>query len=221
MQATVVMLIALGGLGCQNPGGDLPPLPPITAGPAETSADTPAYASAPAAYPVYASNPVILGDIPEDDSLGGCLRETFCSFFIGRSPDVPSARDRGGLSRRRLRPLTRRFSAVRILAPEQQVVAVDGEAGRGQLIQPLGTAGHVEDPTAAAAVEMMMVPRGRVAALATGRLPGDGYCHDGTLLEECGQGPVDSRYAQTGCVDAGKASYDSVKPGGRADVTPW
>ena len=57
---------------------------------------------------------------------------------------------------------------------EQQVVAPDRETGRGQLIQPLRTAGHVEDPTAAAAVEMMMVPRGRVTALEPGGSPGMG-----------------------------------------------
>jgi len=91
MQATVVMLIALGGLGCQNPVSDLPPLPPVVA--AERPQDTPADYPPPAPYPGYTANPVISGDITEDDSLGGCLRDTFCSFIIGRSPDVPSARE--------------------------------------------------------------------------------------------------------------------------------
>jgi hypothetical protein len=84
-------------------------------------------------------------------------------------------------------------------------VAADRETGRGQSIQPLRTAGHVEDPTAAAAVEMMMVPGGRVTTLVTGRLPGDGNRHDGTFLKESPQGPVDRRYAQTGCVKVGEA----------------
>jgi hypothetical protein len=92
MQATVVMLIALGGLGCQNPASDLPPLPPVTAGPAEAAGEAPASALAPTPYPSYVANPVITGDIPEDDSFRGCLRDTFCSFFIGRDPDVPTAR---------------------------------------------------------------------------------------------------------------------------------
>ena len=34
MQAMVVMLIALGGLGCQNPAGEMPPIPPIAGQPA-------------------------------------------------------------------------------------------------------------------------------------------------------------------------------------------
>jgi hypothetical protein len=95
MQATIVMLIALGGLGCQNPAGDLPPLPPVIAGPAELSADTndSAPAPAPSPYPVYAGGPVISGDIPDDDSFGGCLKDTFYSFVFGRSPGVPSARE--------------------------------------------------------------------------------------------------------------------------------
>jgi hypothetical protein len=33
------------------------------------------------------------GDLSDDDSFGSCLRDTFCSFIIGRSPDVPSARE--------------------------------------------------------------------------------------------------------------------------------
>jgi hypothetical protein len=91
MQATVVMLIALGGLGCQNPAGDLPPIPSVTASPAQSPPDVPAFTPAPTPYPVYATNPVITGDIPEDDSFRGCLRDTFCSFFLGRDPDVPTA----------------------------------------------------------------------------------------------------------------------------------
>jgi hypothetical protein len=95
MQPTIVMLIALGGLGCQNPASDLPPLPSVAANPVvETppAAEAPAYVPAPTPYPVYATNPVLTGDIPEDDSFRGCLRDTFCSFFLGRDPDVPTAR---------------------------------------------------------------------------------------------------------------------------------
>lgn len=95
MQATLVLLIAIGGLGCQNPAPDLPPLPSVaTAAAAPSVGDPSAVEStfAPTPYPVYARNPVLFGDIPEDDSLGGCLRDTFCSVFLGRSPGVPSAR---------------------------------------------------------------------------------------------------------------------------------
>ncbi len=109
MQATVVMLIALGGLGCQNPISDVSPLPPATGALAASDLPPlPPAASAPAGpyerYPVP-SYPApfgsmtdarwhgIGGDPSDDVSFGSCLRDTFCSFFIGRSPDVPSARE--------------------------------------------------------------------------------------------------------------------------------
>ena len=95
MHATVVMLITLGGLGCQNPVSDLPPvLPdvrqsvdqPSTVAPSVTPASP-----APVAYPVYTQSPYGCADAADDESFGRCLRNTFCSFFIGRDPDVPTA----------------------------------------------------------------------------------------------------------------------------------
>jgi hypothetical protein len=123
MQAMVVMLIALGGLGCQNPASDVPPIPPAAGQPAAPSsgsvpaitgqraapssesvpavagqpaapspASVPSYDPAPSAYPAYYGAFYDGGDPMDDDSFGSYLRDTFCSFFIGRSPDVPSAR---------------------------------------------------------------------------------------------------------------------------------
>jgi hypothetical protein len=108
MQATVVMLIALGGLGCRNPDSDVPPIPPVASQPAApssgsvpattslpaaaSSGSVPADVPAPSAYPAYFGAFYDGGDPTDDDSFGSCLRDTFCSFFIGRSPDVPSAR---------------------------------------------------------------------------------------------------------------------------------
>jgi hypothetical protein len=112
MQATVVVLIALGGLGCQNPVSDLPPfLPDVrqSAGQPSTDAssvtpDSPASSQpstdagsvspaspAPLAYPVYGQGPSGYPEAVEDDSFGTCMRNTFCSFFIGHDPGIPSA----------------------------------------------------------------------------------------------------------------------------------
>lgn len=94
MQATVVMLIALGGLGCQNPAGDLPPIPPSAVQPAtaEPVAASLATEPPPPAYEPYLGASIFdMGEPAGHDSFGDCLRDTFCSFFIGRSPDVPSA----------------------------------------------------------------------------------------------------------------------------------
>jgi hypothetical protein len=94
MQATVVMLIALGGLGCQNPVDDIPPIPPVANQPAAPSAaPVPADEPAPPSYPRYYGAGFDSPGPGDDDSFGACLRDTICSFFIGRSPDVPSAHE--------------------------------------------------------------------------------------------------------------------------------
>jgi hypothetical protein len=94
MQATVVMLLALGGLGCQNPASDLPPLPPVSAVPAgQLQGSVPYYNRVPSGYATHAGWPGYGIDPSDDESFRSCLRDTFCSFFIGRSPDVPSARE--------------------------------------------------------------------------------------------------------------------------------
>ena len=102
MQAMVVMLIALGGLGCQNPAGEMPPIPPIAGQPAvrepavsqpaaPSSVSVPAYEPAPTSYAPYYGEGFDTSDPLGKASFGDCLRDTFCSFFIGRSPDVPPA----------------------------------------------------------------------------------------------------------------------------------
>jgi len=93
MQATVVMLIALGGLGCQNPVSDRPPALP-DAGPslASPSNAVSTVSPAPSPYPVYTGARFDDSDESDDESFGSCVRNTFCSFFIGRDPGVPTAR---------------------------------------------------------------------------------------------------------------------------------
>jgi hypothetical protein len=108
MQAMVVMLIAFGGLGCQNPAGEMPPLPPVAGQPAVNepalaspvvgqpaapppAVSVPAYEPAPTSYAPYYGGGFDTTDPSGQDSFRDCVRDTFCSFFIGRSPDVPSA----------------------------------------------------------------------------------------------------------------------------------
>ena len=94
MHATVLMLLALGGLGCQNPVSDLPPIPPVASTPAgQSSAYVAPYGPAPSGYTTYVGGQGFHGEPSDEDSFGRCLRDTFCSFFIGRDPDVPSARE--------------------------------------------------------------------------------------------------------------------------------
>jgi hypothetical protein len=111
MHAVVVMLIALGGLGCQNPASTAPPALPAVEVPASQPA-TPAVSplsdvgptaplgdvsttdnAPPPPYPVYSGGPFANAAVPEDDSFRTCLRNTFCSFFIGKDPGVPTARE--------------------------------------------------------------------------------------------------------------------------------
>lgn len=112
MQATVLLLIALGGLGCQNPGADIASIPPNVAQPAarppadgpesRPAGPQPAIPStepvAPEIAPPMTISPYQPGNhdlygVQDDDSFGNCLRDTLWSFVIGRSPDVPSARE--------------------------------------------------------------------------------------------------------------------------------
>jgi len=94
MQATIVMLLTLGGLGCQNSISTLPLSSPgsgVAPGPSLGSA--PSYNPALAGYVTDSGWPGYDDDSSDEDSFRGCLRDTFCSFFLGRSPDVPSASD--------------------------------------------------------------------------------------------------------------------------------
>ena len=96
---------------------------------------------------------------------------------------------------------------VRTFAMEQQVVPADREAGRGQLVQTLRTAGHVEDPPAGTAVEMIMMPRCRVGTLVPRRLARDGHRYHGAIVKQGVQGPVDGRYAETGYRQGGYGQH--------------
>jgi hypothetical protein len=93
MQATIVMMIALSGLGCQNAEPETPSVPPDASSPAPPAvAPLPSLnlAPLPSPYPADAAGQATNGDISEDNSFGECVRKTFCSFFIGRDPDVAS-----------------------------------------------------------------------------------------------------------------------------------
>jgi hypothetical protein len=93
MHATIVMMIALVGLGCQNPEGDAPAIPAIAGqSVAASGGSVAADALTPPSYATYYGGGFASMDLAEDESFGACVRDTICSFIIGRSPDVPSAR---------------------------------------------------------------------------------------------------------------------------------
>ncbi len=43
------------------------------------------------AYPLYGQGAAGYPDAADDESFGTCMRNTFCSFFIGRDPGIPTA----------------------------------------------------------------------------------------------------------------------------------
>ena len=116
MQGTVVLLIALSGLGCQNkPSGALPvPLTSYGSGDWSAAHGYPNAVAQPG-YPAYVAS----RDSGCDGSgyPGGALRSTLCSFFLGRDPDVPTARqieatfDSGGYEQIHSLPSARRPSS--------------------------------------------------------------------------------------------------------------
>lgn len=84
-----------GGQADVAPLPSIPTAPPLGDG---TAASGPTGDGAtsfvpPPPYPVYSGGPFSGLDVHEDNSFGGCARNTFWSFFIGRDPNVPSARD--------------------------------------------------------------------------------------------------------------------------------
>jgi hypothetical protein len=112
MQGAMVLLMALSGLGCQNRSdgvADAPTAPSAVVAPA---VDAPAVA-APAiaaptiaaptvdALPVSTAPPPYPRYYPEIDANvesgyrtpWDAMRATFCSFFLGKDPDVPTARE--------------------------------------------------------------------------------------------------------------------------------
>jgi hypothetical protein len=86
-------------------------------------------------------------------------------------------------------------------------MAADREARRSQRVQTSGAAGHIEDPSAAAAVKMMMMARGHVVILVPRRLARYGHSDHGAIVNEGLQGPVDGRYAEPGYIDSGRGQY--------------
>jgi hypothetical protein len=88
MQAAIVVAIALTGLGCQNKEDESNDIPPVFSSINDTEA-TP--------YPQYTSASSYSGFYPRNfsDDVSDvypthwdAMRATFCSFFLGRDPDV-------------------------------------------------------------------------------------------------------------------------------------
>jgi hypothetical protein len=93
MQATLVLLMALGGMGCHNKSCDMVDARPTF------NFDGGGYANAysgylaPRATPAGYSSGYIGGYRSADLGWRAGLRDTLFSFVLGRSPDVPTPRE--------------------------------------------------------------------------------------------------------------------------------
>jgi hypothetical protein len=90
MQGSVVMLIALSGLGCDHKSCDVLQAPPTVDGRYGANVDDPSLARS--GHPAYAPLHYSGGD-ESGDSCGGSLRATLWSFVLGHDPDVPTVRE--------------------------------------------------------------------------------------------------------------------------------
>jgi hypothetical protein len=89
MQTTVVMVLALSGLGCQNKGCEVFATPPVVN--RGYDSNVPAWSGVPSGHPTFSGSTCGVGD--SSDYPGGRLRSTLWSFVLGRDPEVPSARE--------------------------------------------------------------------------------------------------------------------------------
>jgi hypothetical protein len=91
MQGSVVMLIALSGLGCDHKSCGRFQGPWAVDSPYGAIVDP--HSFAPLGYPPMAPSHHLGGDPSGDSCGGGTLRATLWSFVLGRDPDVPTARE--------------------------------------------------------------------------------------------------------------------------------
>jgi hypothetical protein len=93
MQGAVVILMALGGLGCQNKGCDVLPSPQTTRYvSAQSFANACPSRVVPSGYRSWSASDNT-GDDCSGYSTRGALRSTLWSFVIGHDPDVATVRE--------------------------------------------------------------------------------------------------------------------------------
>jgi len=92
MQISVVMVMALSGLGCQNKGCDPVPTPQISYVGSPCASNVYPGSTASTGYPAYASGGNGVAT-PLDYTFHGSVRSTLWSFILGRDPDVASVRE--------------------------------------------------------------------------------------------------------------------------------
>ena len=93
MQGAVVILVALGGLGCQNKGCDVLPSPQTTHyASSQSFANTCPSGVTPLGYPSCSAGSST-GDGSSGYSTRGAVRSTLWSFVIGHDPDVATVRE--------------------------------------------------------------------------------------------------------------------------------
>jgi len=92
MQGAMVLLMALSGLGCQNRSDGLADAPKAPSAVVAPSVDAlPGYTTPPP-YPSY--YPEIDANVESGyRTPWNAMRATFCSFFLGKDPDAPTARE--------------------------------------------------------------------------------------------------------------------------------
>ena len=92
MQVSVVMLMAISGLGCQNKGCDASPTPQTCYTSSQCATNAYPGSFAPSGYPAYAPGSYGVAT-PLDYTAHGAVRSTLWSFVLGRDPDVASVRE--------------------------------------------------------------------------------------------------------------------------------
>ncbi len=92
MHASVVMVMALSGLGCQNKDCAPSPTPQTYYGSSPYATNAYPGTVTPSGYPAYGTGDYRIGH-PEDYTFHGAVRSTLWSFVIGRDPDVASVRE--------------------------------------------------------------------------------------------------------------------------------
>jgi hypothetical protein len=92
MQVSVMMVMALSGLGCQNKECEVFPTPQISHASSSCATNMHPGSAAPSGYPAYAPGGYGV-TTPLDYTVHGAMRSTLWSFILGRDPDVASVRD--------------------------------------------------------------------------------------------------------------------------------
>jgi hypothetical protein len=88
----MVFLLALTGMGCQNRVDGVPIVPTPPTAVVTPAVDALPGSNAPPPYPRYFPETGLWAEAGYPTA-GDAMRATFCSFFLGHDPEVPSVRE--------------------------------------------------------------------------------------------------------------------------------